>query len=346
MDDIGNAPSNGAESTAAPETQAPEATTERASPNARAAIEKAFATVTGETQEPEAKATADRARDEAGRFAKAAEDAVKAATEAAKTEPAKPIVAPQRFAKVAQEAWAQTPEPVRAEVERAMSEMQAGIDKYKSSAEAFEPIREFDAMARQGGTTLKDALSAYVNMENMLRNDPAQGLVALAQNLGMTPQGMAEMLMGMGQGQAQQPAGDSRKVQALEAELRALKEQVGGVTQTFEQQRKAEVERTIAAFAQEHPYLDQVAEPIEKLLRSGMAPDLPTAYEMAVRLTPEVFDKVQAEKQAATKRAQTPQKAALTVTGSPNTGSNPTKAPPGSPRQAIADAFERTGIRF
>ena len=92
MDDLGNAPSNGAESTVAPETQAPvEAGKPSSSP--REAIDKAFAAF---DESAPAEAKPDRTRDESGRFAKAAEEAIDAAKKAveAKAPEAAPKPAP------------------------------------------------------------------------------------------------------------------------------------------------------------------------------------------------------------------------------------------------------------
>lgn len=336
MDDLGNAPSNGAESTVAPETQAPvEAGKPSASP--REAIDKAFAAF---DESAPAEAKPDRTRDESGRFAKAAEEAIDAAKKAveAKAPEAAPKPAPQRFTKPAQEAWAATPEPVRVEVERAIGELQAGIEKYKGAAEAFEPIRQFHEMAQKSGTTLDAALNSYVGIENLLRSDPVSGLRAIGENMGWSLDQMVAILSG--QAPVPQPRGDSPEVAALKAELQQLREQVGGVTQTFQQQRETEVLRSVESFATQNPYFDEVADDIHQMLSTGFAKDLPDAYAKAIRLNPDISARIAAEK-AKTTAPQT-RKAGQFITGSPNPGSNPTtKATPGSPRQAIDSAFDR-----
>ncbi|KEY05144.1 hypothetical protein [Brucella inopinata] len=55
--------------------------------------------------------------------------------------------APQRFHDVAKQEWANTPESVRAEVHRSISELENGLNKYRQSHEKYEAIREYDDMA-------------------------------------------------------------------------------------------------------------------------------------------------------------------------------------------------------
>lgn len=93
--------------------------------------------------------------------------------------------APQRFDDAAKKEWESVPEGVRGAIHRALRESEQGIQKYKETAEAFEPVREFDEMAKKSGTTLDAALRKYVNMENMLRQNPLAGLEYLVQNMGL-----------------------------------------------------------------------------------------------------------------------------------------------------------------
>ena len=57
---------------------------------------------------------------------------------------------------------------------------------YRGAAEAFKPIAPFHQMAQEHGTTLEQALTNYVSMEQKLREDPIAGLDVIVNNLGLT----------------------------------------------------------------------------------------------------------------------------------------------------------------
>jgi hypothetical protein len=94
---------------------------------------------------------------------------------------------PRRFSVAAKEAWASVPETVRAEVLRLEAELTAGLKKHQAAAERDANLADFHARAAKGGITLQEALSAYVNLEDLLRTDPDKGLEAIFQNVGISP---------------------------------------------------------------------------------------------------------------------------------------------------------------
>lgn len=360
MDDLASGASNAptSEPVSAPETGA-------AAPSTREALERAFASVdTGGDTGAEAPAVVDkpaseRARDESGRFAKADRPAdAPAKTPAAAQDGEQPAAAPeaaatvaappQRFAKAAQEAWAQAPEAVRAEVVRMEAELTKGLNEYR---QRFEPIKQFDEMARAGGTTLDKALSAYVGMENLIRRDPVQGMLAICQNAGLDPVKVAQALVGRTGGQPAQAGegGEADPRDAHIAELRREIQRLGGavnsVGQTVAQQRQQEAMRQVTSevesFAKDHPRFDELADDIAEMLSTRYAKDLHDAYVKADRLRPAA---AAASAPPAPQRAQTP-KAALSITGSPAGGSNPaSRKPAGSAREALNNAFAQVGL--
>ncbi|MFG1340375.1 hypothetical protein [Xanthobacter autotrophicus] len=346
MDEVTNAPSDGVVEATAIATTVPAATEAPAPPSARDALDKAFETVFDEKP-----ATG---RDEAGRFAAKTKAEGSADPEGTPelppgAEPApKPLMAPQRFSKAAQDAWAQAPEPVRAETERAITELTQGLEKYKGSAEAFEPVRRFDEMAKASGTTLDQALERYVGIEQALRKDFVGGLAAICRNYGLDPRAVAQHLAG-----APQQGGQSPEVASLKAEIAELKRNVGGVSQSFaERDALAKIE----AFAASAPEFESVSETVAKLLKSGYAADLQGAYDAAIRLNPEVAARIEAAKAAKQSPAApaappTPdqpsahtRKAGLSISGSPS-GSNPgSRKPAGTTREALDRAFSQIGL--
>lgn len=328
----------------------------------RQALEKAFK----QFDEPAAK-TADNRDPKTGQFTQKAKDAeaTKPADRAAApvapvqeqtTAPAQIKPAPSRMSKEAQAAWAQVPEVVRNEVERGYAELQNGIEKYKA---AFEPIKQFDEMARNSGTTLDKALTSYVGIENLLRKDVLAGMREVCRNIGVDP---AKVGAALAEGQQPQ-GGDTIEVTQLKQqlagalqEIKGLKEQFTGFTQSSQDaQLKAEVD----AFKKDKPYFDEIAPVAAKLLSGGLANDLASAYDMAVRLTPEIAAKIEAAKAAAAQGTQPANaqpkpkpaevahtgKAKLSISGSPSSGSDPaTRKPAGSTREALANAFANAGL--
>ncbi len=337
---------------------------EKPAESARQALERAFEKVNAQPEGQQTAPKADRVRDETGKFvksdskpqnsaeqAKPAADLAKAAEQQAQQQ-VKP--APQRFSKtVTPEVWAQTPEPVRAEVERALGELTQGIEKYRGAAEAFEPVRKYHDMAAQGGTTLEKALDAYVGIENAWRQNPAQGFAEVCRNMGVQPMQMLQAIaQGFQGGQVQMPHGDSPQVAALKNELAQLKSQLGEFGKTFtetqQQARQRQVESTVEAFAKDpaHPHFDEVSDSVAHMLETGFAKDLQDAYDKAIRLNPEVAAKIEASKQTTKPDpAQTREKANKSITGSPATGSHPaTRQVPDSPRKALEGAFAQLGL--
>ena len=81
-----------------------------------------------------------------------------------------------------------------------------------------------------------------------------------------------------------------------------------------------------------------------QMVETKFAKDLSDAYDKAVRLNPEVFARIEADKAARQpKQPASNAKAALSITGTPQGGSNPTTKPAGSPREALQRAFAQLG---
>lgn len=335
-------------------------------PTSRGAVDRAFAALDAKEDAPAPKAQEaapeqdaaepigddTRERDEFGRF-KAKEtspEGEQPVAEKAET-PEKPVVpddAPARFSPDAKAAWATAPEPVKAEIKRAITELEGGLAQYK---ERWEPLKDFADMAERSGTTLHDAFGRYVQMEQALRNNPAQGLEAVLGNMGLTPQQYAEYIM-QTQGEApdQQATMQDKIINDLTAKLSAMEQKFGTIEQTIEQQQMAQINQYIAAFEKDHPRVNELGTLIEKLISGNVATTLEEAYEMADRLNPAPAAATpQTDAQAVPAQpkidpAQT-RKGQLSISGAPSSGSNPmNKKPPGSNRAAVDNAFAALGI--
>lgn len=395
MSDEALAPSNGANETSVVETQTTQAAqdsgaqqTQQQTPSEPAkpvstseAIDRAFEKTDLFSENKEAKAAkpaSDNRDPKTGQFTEKPKDgkAAKPAAEVKIDPQQKPAVdaqqqtqvqvrpAPSRLSKEAQAVWAQVPEVARNEIERAFTELQGGIEKYKT---AYEPIKQFDEMAHQSGTTLQAALNSYVGIEQLLRRDVLAGIREVCKNVGVDPQKVAEAIVAQGGQQQQQQGGDTVEVQQLKQQLNSALQEINGLKQQFTGFSQTAEDRALRSeideFKKDKPYFEQLA-PVMQQLLAGTHPEyaaknLASAYDMAVRLTPEIAAKIEAEKAAAVQTAQngaapqpkpaeaaqTGAKAKLSITGSPSSGSNPAqRKPAGSPRAALDKAFESVGL--
>lgn len=323
----------------------------------REALEKAFSDMDGDAKgeggknadvtEQKADAKQEQPRGQDGKFvakdaapdghkAEKPEDAQAKAQEAEK-KPASGDFAepPARFSADAKAAWRDAPDSVKAEVHRAVREMEQGIEQHRQQ---IEPIKPFLDMAEQSGTRLEDALSRFVNMENLLRADPVQGFSQVAQSMGMTPQQVGQMLLGQQPGQADPR---DQQIMQLQQQLQGLTQNFGQVNQTLEQQREQQMSAQVEAFAKEHPRFDELSPEITRLLTTGYAETLEDAYEKAERLNPAPAP----EPEPAPSPAPAQTRQAKSVTGAPSAGSNPAQLQPSTTRRgALERAMNRAGL--
>jgi hypothetical protein len=272
-------------------------------------------------------------------------------TQAPEEQP-KPVskhAAPDRFSPDAKTAWEAAPEPVKAEVHRAIRELEQGHQKYKADAEAFSEVREYHELAKQHGTSIKDALTRYTGLEQRLAssdsNVKAQAVAEVLQYAGITPHQYAAYVSGQSPDQVQSQ--NDQTINSLRQELSDLKKQIGGVTSTIQEQRSSAVMNDIAKFAESHPRFDELGETIAELISKGMTDDLQKAYDMAERLNPAPVVQQKAPEPVVVPvpdiktddlKAQT-LKGSKSVAGAPTPGSNP--GGQGKPSSSIREALKR-----
>ncbi len=327
---------------AAPDTVVEAPATEAPSASTGEAVERAFQKVFGEdnaaeTEAPQPVETGQpRAPD--GKFAPKAAQETLAEPQEPQPAPEAPRVveppqdAPARFSPDAKAAWDSAPPAIRGEVRRAITELEGGLARYQ---ERFGPVQQYAEMAERSGTTLKAALDNYVGMENLLRQDPVRGLEQVCQSMGTSLRDIAAQVMG-------QPAPEKDAViGGLQAEIAALKQQFGGVQQTFQQQREAQTVQTVETFARTNPRFDELSGEIAALLKTGYATGLQDAYDKAARLNPAPAPAAP----AAPAPAPQTRKSALSVNGAPSSGSNPAnRQRSATTGDAISRAFEQVGL--
>ena len=208
---------------------------------------------------------------------------------------------PSRLDDAAKAEWSAAPESVKGAVHRAFREMESGIQKHREAAEAFEPLRQFHDLARQGGTDLQTALSRYVGLEQELRRDPIAGLEIVVQNLGLKgPNGQPATLRDvaafvLGQKPDQVASRQEAVIGQLRQQVQQLQQQVGGVTQSMQAQRVSGMAEEVARFSAqpERARFAELQDDMQFFLTSGrISANLPPqerlamAYELAERINP------------------------------------------------------------
>lgn len=247
---------------------------------------------------------------------------------------------PSRFSVEAKEAWKSAPEPVKAEVHRALTEMEAGIEKHRAGASEWENLREFAEMAKANNVTVKDAMARYVAADRHLGQDLIGGLDALAKQYGTSLHDIAAHVLNQPADKVQSQS--AAEVRALNEKIARLEHSLNGVTTNIQTQQLTATQREVEAFASEHPRFGELSEEIALQIKSGIK-DLPTAYKRAELLNPVPTPAVVATP-APDLSAQT-RKGTLSVSGAPSSGSNPAnRKPPSSPEDAVSRAFATYGL--
>ncbi|MBN9550849.1 MAG: hypothetical protein J0H31_18770, partial [Alphaproteobacteria bacterium] len=251
--------------------------------------------------------------------------------------------APARFKSdaAAMQEWGKTPAPVQAAIHRTVRELEKGIEQHRADAQAFNEVRAFDDLAKKSGTTMQAAMSNYVGIEMMLRQDPIAGLNQIANNMGFSLREVAAHIMGQQPDQVQSQ--NDATIRELRQQIAKLEQSIGGVNNTLSQQAQTVLEKQLTDFSSEHPRIEELSDEIVRQINAGF--DLPEAYRRAEMLNPLPAAPVIAEPQTlATDPAPQTRKGSLTTQGAPNAGSNPGKrASSTSIRDAIRNARAAIG---
>lgn len=376
-----------AEAVAVAETPAvatPEPVAQQVEPTPRGAVERAFAAVEKADAEPAAPVkpvtadtpaapTGERERNPDGTFkagSTTAAPAMPTTAPATGAEAPKPVQtgvnpvqtgageAPARFSADAKAAWAQAPEPVRAEVARMERELTQGIETYKADAKAYsDTYKPFAEMAKRSNLDASATLANYVNIDMLLANDFNAGIAQIFKNKGQDVRAWAAQVAGQ---PAPTPQPQDQTIAELRAELAGIKQSLGGVTQTVEQQRSEGINRSLEGYVNSLPEADQTlfkeldAEIAQHLREPGST--LADAFARAKQDAEARYTRMFGPRASSalpnpspapatpTPQPQTP-RPNLQISGAPGTGSNPaSRATPSSPRAAVDGAFAALGL--
>lgn len=237
-----------------------------------------------------------RARDDAGRFAKkpeAGEAQINAAAPEVKSRPPRP----SSWKKDYEAHWEQLDPSLAEYINQRESEYAKGVSTYKAEADrareihqALEPFMP-DLQRHNIAPTqwIANLGNAHRTLAMGSPEQRVQMFAKLAQDYGVD--------LGQFTGQQQDP-----RLMNMAQQLNELRNQLGIVTTTQQQREQNELMSHINAFAsdkEKHPHYEQVKDTMAQLLETGMAPDLETAYAKAVRLNDEVWQSMQAGQQQA-----------------------------------------------
>lgn len=297
-------------------------------------------------------ASSERVRDAAGRFAKAEEsaplDGRAPPTETAPQRPARPSSWKKDFQGKWDTLVDTDPDFANYLLEREQ-QYAKGVSTYKSEADR---AREFHQLLephaprfQQYGVEPTQYLGRLLEIDHVLAAGSPQQKLALLQSIASAV-GVAEYL-GAPQGDGQQ---SGYVPPELMNTLTALQNKVETWEQRQMREENARINREIDEFAESAPYLDDVKDDMAQLLESGFAVNLKDAYDKAVRLRDDIFERHQAEQrqaqeaarqQAARQTAQRARAAAVSPRSSTPTGSATAVSQQGEDvRSAISAAFD------
>lgn len=308
----------------------------------------------------ETQAQADqRARDEAGRFAKQATPAtptpeLKTPSGAPEPGATQTIAPPSSWTAAAKAEFSKLPPIIQQEVLKREGDIEAGKAQWQTKAERFNALDSILAPRRErlqlAGMSEVQAVQALFAAQDMLERQPREAIAYLARQYGVDLRSYGQGGPGTMQ-PAQQPAIHPAFQQVFN-EINTLKgalaqQQQQSATQAAQSQHV----QTITQFQADpkNIYFENVRPQMAELLRSKQAPDLQTAYDMATWASPEIRplllraqqDQAAAEAQAAARaKATAARHASGSVVGSPTPGSSAAASQPAeSIRDELARAF-------
>ena len=274
----------------------------------------------------------ERVRDESGKFAKVDEAKVepaKAGTTEAKTED-EPVWKrpPASWKKDYHEAWKTADPRLQEYAYQREEQMRKGVEPLLTKAQFADQMQEaispFMNTIRGLGVSPPQAVRKLMEADHVLRTSTPeqklQLLSSLARDYGVDLTGANPVPM-------------DQTYQQLVNELRSVK----GEVMTWKEQQEHAQNQTllneINGFASKAEYFEEARPTMIKMLNSGFAESLQDAYDKAIRLDPDLFDKVQQAKQAfqtqhrmieANKAAKAARSAAVSVRSStPGTNTAP-----------------------
>ncbi len=231
-----------------------------------------------QAQDQEPSASLERARDEAGKFAKQTQqEPIEQQAQTIKPRPSS-------WKKDYEEHWTKLDPTLQDYINQREQDYAKGVSTYKQNwdqaAPIYEAMQPFMPLLQQHNIAPQQWISNLGNAHKTLASGSAdeklQMFAKLANDYGVP--------LGALTGQQHDP-----QFSLLSQELNQIKNQWSQFQTEREKQAQHELQTQISSFQEKAPYFEQVRETMAGLLQSGMAQDLQTAYDKAIRLNDDVW---------------------------------------------------------
>jgi hypothetical protein len=310
------------------------------------AIESTEPEVTETTsQEATESVKTEKPRDEHGKFAKSSQNASNEVTEAFDDNNEQEVAVkprPSSWKKDYEEHWGKLDPTLQDYIQQREADYAKGVSTYKNqwdmAAPIMESIRQFEPLLQHHGVAPQQWISQLGNAHaKLVMGSPEQKLETFAQ--------LANDY-GVNLGQLTGQSGYDPQFSQLAQELNQIKNQWSSFQSQQEMMEQTQLQSEIASFKDDKPYFEEVRETMAGLLQNGMANDLQSAYDKAIRLNDDVFQKVQSQQTGKSEAAQREKVAAAkakvlspkSTTPTASTGNGGKSA--SSAREAIMQAME------
>ena len=276
--------------------------------------------------------TIDRPRDEVGRFAPKAD---KAPVEQAPIQPpeqpqeqqAAPQVKPRpsSWKKDYEDHWSKLDPTLQDYINQREQDYAKGVSTYKQNwdqaAPIYEAMQPFMPLLQEHNIApqqwIQNLGTAHKTLAMGSPEEKLQMFAKLANDYGVPLQGLT--------GQQADP-----QFSMMAQELNQLKNQWTQFQTQREQQEQQAIQSEIASFAEQHPHFDAVRETMSQLLQSGVVTDLQSAYDKAIRLNDDLWQKQQEEARQAQAQAEAQQRQQTVTTAKAKAVSPRSSSPTGT----------------
>lgn len=285
----------------------------------------------------------DRVRDDSGKFAKTATADDNDFGFEAESAPVETKPRPSSWKKDYEEQWGKLDPTLQDYIGQREADYAKGVSTYKnqwdSAAPLMQAIEPFMPLLQQNNiepsTWISNLGKAHATLAMGSPEQKMQMFAQLANDYGVSLNGLT------GQGSDPQFA-------MMAQELNQVKNQWNQFQSQQERLEQNQLQNEITSFQNDKPYFEEVRETMAGLLQAGMADDLQTAYDKAIRLQDGVFQKVQAEQVKTSeadrhaKVAQAKAKALSPKSATP-TASMSSSGKGASIRDSLMESFEKSG---
>ena len=280
-----------------------------------------------------------------GKFTKSQPDADVQEIEALEAQDdEKPAVKPRpsSWKKDYEEDWGRLDPRLQDYIQQREADYAKGVSTYKNqwdmAAPIMESIRQFQPLLQQYGVAPQQWITQLGNAHASLVTGTPEQKMQIFQQLAND--------YGVNLGALTGQTGYDPQFSSLAQELNQIKNQWGQFQAQQEAMEQSSLRNEIDSFKTDKPYFEEVRETMAGLLQSGMADDLQSAYDKAIRLNDDVFQRIQSEQTRTSEAAQREKVAqarqkvlspkSTTPTGSTSNGGKSAS----TARDAIMAAFE------